>query len=212
MTSVVSELSERPLQRAREAYQAEIDALIRATVEVAADSPTCDASMAQILQATGLSTTAFYRHFSSKEELWLAILRYGRELVLDRLLAALEQATTSDGAVAAWVDCLLDQARKPAAARRTRAYALARPRLLMQFPEDVRYSDQTLIAPLAAAMSASEPAHSPEDVQADAFLVFVLVQQFIAEHLLAGTTPPPLSVEHLHRVVLTIVHRDRRCG
>lgn len=71
-------------------------------------------SVAAILDAAGLSTRAFYRHFASKDELFLAMLRRDSEAVLRRLRRV---ARDTDGGpqaqLRAWIDCLLGLAYHP---------------------------------------------------------------------------------------------------
>ncbi len=70
--------------------------------------------MAAILDAAGLSTRAFYRHFASKDELFLAMLKRDSEAVTRRLRKLAQE--TPGGPVAqlrAWIDCLLGLAYHP---------------------------------------------------------------------------------------------------
>jgi AcrR family transcriptional regulator len=71
-------------------------------------------SVAAILDAAGLSTRAFYRHFASKDELFLAMLKRDSEAVTRRLRKLAQE--TPGGPVAqlrAWIDCLLGLAYHP---------------------------------------------------------------------------------------------------
>ena len=70
--------------------------------------------VAAILERAGLSTRAFYRHFSSKDELFLAMLRQEA----DALAGRLDRITgdSSGGAadqLAAWVEMMFDLAYDP---------------------------------------------------------------------------------------------------
>jgi AcrR family transcriptional regulator len=71
-------------------------------------------SVAAILDTAGLSTRAFYRHFASKDELFLAMLKRDSDAVARRLSRL--AAETKGGPVAqltAWVDFLLGLAYHP---------------------------------------------------------------------------------------------------
>ncbi len=71
-------------------------------------------SVAAILGAAGLSTRAFYRHFASKDELFLAMLKRDSDAVARRLRRVAE--LTPGGPLAqldAWIDCLLGHAYHP---------------------------------------------------------------------------------------------------
>ncbi|MBV9516376.1 MAG: TetR/AcrR family transcriptional regulator [Mycobacteriaceae bacterium] len=76
-------------------------------------------SVAAILDAAGLSTRAFYRHFASKDELFLAMLKRDSDVVARRL-ERLAQATPGGPAaqLRAWIDYFVGLAYDP----RRRAY------------------------------------------------------------------------------------------
>jgi AcrR family transcriptional regulator len=78
-------------------------------------------SVAAILDAAGMSTRAFYRHFQSKDELFLAMLRRDSDAVAERMQAAAQE--TPGGPIAqltACVDYILGLAYDP----RGRAHAV----------------------------------------------------------------------------------------
>ncbi|MFZ0833246.1 MAG: TetR/AcrR family transcriptional regulator [Mycobacterium sp.] len=73
-------------------------------------------SVAAILEAAGLSTRAFYRHFASKDDLFLAMLKRDSEAVLRRLRRVAQGAQDNGGPQAqlrAWINCLLGLAYHP---------------------------------------------------------------------------------------------------
>lgn len=71
-------------------------------------------SVAAILDAAGLSTRAFYRHFASKDELFLAMLKRDSDAVARRLARlAGETAGGPAAQLRAWIDCLLGLAYHP---------------------------------------------------------------------------------------------------
>jgi AcrR family transcriptional regulator len=70
-------------------------------------------SVAAILDAAGLSTRAFYRHFASKDELFLAMLRRDSDAVLRRLRRVSQDDSGPDGQLRAWINCLLGLAYHP---------------------------------------------------------------------------------------------------
>jgi AcrR family transcriptional regulator len=78
-------------------------------------------SVAAILDAAGLSTRAFYRHFASKDELFLAMLKRDSDAVARRLSRlAVETPGGPVAQLTAWVDYLLGLAYHP----RRRAHAV----------------------------------------------------------------------------------------
>jgi AcrR family transcriptional regulator len=65
-------------------------------------------SVAAILEEAGMSTRAFYRHFESKDELFLAMLRQDCEAVARRLRRVADETTGGPTAqLTAWVDYFL---------------------------------------------------------------------------------------------------------
>ena len=65
-------------------------------------------SVAAILETAGLSTRAFYRHFASKDELFLAMLRRDSDAVARRLTRLAEETPGGPAAqLRAWIDYLL---------------------------------------------------------------------------------------------------------
>ena len=89
-------------------------AIIRAAYACLSAPHAGPVSLAAILDGAGLSTRAFYRHFGSKDELFLAMLRRDSEAVARRLKTLAE--LTPGGPVAqlrAWVDHILGLAYDP---------------------------------------------------------------------------------------------------
>ena len=70
--------------------------------------------VAAILDRAGLSTRAFYRHFASKDELFLAMLRQVADALTDRLDRIVEElAGNPVKQLTAWVDMMFNLAHDP---------------------------------------------------------------------------------------------------
>jgi AcrR family transcriptional regulator len=70
--------------------------------------------VAAILERAGLSTRAFYRHFASKDELFLAMLRQVADGLTDRLDRILEELPANPvQQLTAWVDMMFNLAHDP---------------------------------------------------------------------------------------------------
>src|SRR6476469_5755266 len=70
--------------------------------------------VAAILDRAGLSTRAFYRHFASKDELFLAMLRQVADALTDRLDRIVEDmAGDPITQLTAWVDMMFNLAQDP---------------------------------------------------------------------------------------------------
>ncbi len=71
-------------------------------------------SVAAILDTAGLSTRAFYRHFASKDELFLAMLKRDSDSVARRLARLADETPGGPPAqLRAWIDYLLGLAYHP---------------------------------------------------------------------------------------------------
>jgi AcrR family transcriptional regulator len=95
--------------------------IIRAAYACLSSPHTGPVSVAAILDVAGLSTRAFYRHFESKDELLLAMLKQDCDALAAELRRLADE--TPGGPVAqlrAWFDCVVGLAYEP----RRRAHAL----------------------------------------------------------------------------------------
>jgi AcrR family transcriptional regulator len=97
----------------------EVQRLIAAGIQVMAESP--KARVGDIVRAAGLSNSAFYRYFHSKDELIAAILRDGTRRLADYLRHQMAKHRDPGDQVEAWVTGVLDQGRNPDLAEPTRA-------------------------------------------------------------------------------------------
>lgn len=90
------------------------DAIIEAAYGCLAEPHTGSVSIAAILSRARLSTRAFYRHFDSKDVLFLAMLRIEGNRVIGRLdRIATDFAGTPVEQLRAWIGEVLDVARDP---------------------------------------------------------------------------------------------------
>ena len=77
--------------------------IIEAAYRCLVDSGGGGLSVTGVLNAAGLSTRAFYRHFDSKDALLLAMFRRDSDRVHAELTAAAEAAPTPPEALRAWI-------------------------------------------------------------------------------------------------------------
>jgi AcrR family transcriptional regulator len=95
----------RPISAAREEkYRAEKQRIMRAAYELIQRDGSKETSVHDVLQAAGLSTRAFYRHFRSRDELVLEMYRVDCERVNATLATAVASASDPLAALAAWID------------------------------------------------------------------------------------------------------------
>jgi AcrR family transcriptional regulator len=154
--------------------------------------------MREILAETGLSTQAFYRYFSSKDELMLALLDEGRRRLVDSLQRRMARADEPADQVRAWIEGVLAQASNAAAAARTRPWALSEQRLAELFPREHQASVQLLVdlwrGPIARLPGNGRRAGTGEDA---ATMVYQLTFATLRAHLVARTKPEAREIHAL---------------
>jgi AcrR family transcriptional regulator len=190
--SAIEQLADRAVERTvatrRAEYGAEMRRIAEATFALIERTGSLDPSMREILAETGLSTQAFYRYFSSKDELMLALLDEGRRRLVDSLQRRMARATTPAEQVRAWIEGVLAQASNAAAAARTRPWVLSEQRLSELFPGEQEASVELLIALLRGPIAGLH-----DDRQADggdpANLVYQVTFAVLRSHLVARTKP-----------------------
>src|SRR5215471_10608564 len=106
---------------AEEVRAAQRDRLLRSVIAAVATTGFGDLTVADIVRGARVSRAAFYAHFTSKEDCFLAATRQGGQLMIDRVAAAarlLPAGTSAEGALRASITAFLDfLASEPAFAR-----------------------------------------------------------------------------------------------
>ncbi len=195
-TAEATPLIERSVSRAlaprAEAYADEVQRLIDATFTVMRRDDAIDPRVADIVREAGLSNQAFYRHFSGKDELLLAVLDHGRRQLVTTLERRMAGAPDGLGRVRAWIEGVLEQARNADAAANTRPFAIDGIRLSDRFPAEAGTSNEQLLAPLRAAI-----ADAGGDPERDTPAIYELAMGTMNRCVLAREVPSKADVEHL---------------
>ena len=201
--STIEHLADRAVERTvagrRAEYGAEMRRIVDATFALIERTGSLDPSMREILAETELSTQAFYRYFSSKDELMLALLDDGRRRLVDTLGRRMARATEPAGQVRAWIEGVLAQAAKATAAARTRPWVLSEQRLAELFPEEQQASVELLVGLLNEPIAALQGAKRKKAGRAAdlAGMVYQLTFAALRVHLVAGTRPDARENEAL---------------
>ena len=175
---------------------AEVQTIIDATYRVIERTGTIDPTMRDILAEAKLSTPAFYRHFRSKDELFVVLLDDGLRRLAATIERRLAREATGAGRLKAWIGAVMDQAVVPSAAARTRPFMAGIDRMTERYPREQRVSEQLLIDQLVGMITFSEDLVSV-DVSGDARAVYHLTFGALAWHLRAMVTPSDEDVEQL---------------
>lgn len=200
MATELASLKERTARRAlaerEQTYVDEIDALIEATYRVIERTGDVDPTVRQILTEASLSTPVFYRHFRSKDELFVVIIDDGRRRLATTLERRISRATTGLGRLRAWIDGVMVQASDPVAAGRTRPFVTHIERLRSRYPDEQRESERVLIDQLAELIVESAELDDSAAEQ-DATAIYHMTIGLLSAHLLARTSPTAKEIEHL---------------
>ncbi|HEX7132045.1 MAG TPA: TetR/AcrR family transcriptional regulator [Iamia sp.] len=146
---------ERALAPHRERYEAEVELLVRAAFAVIRRTGSASPTVAEILAEAGLSTTAFYRHFPTKDDLLVTLLERAHERTGQHIARAVETAPDPAARVDAWITALFDMVATRRDVRANRPFLLAHPRLLERYPDEIGAGIDRLVAGLAELLEAA---------------------------------------------------------
>jgi AcrR family transcriptional regulator len=189
-TTLTERTANRTLADRRNRYLDEIGAIIDATYSVIERTGSVDPTIRDILAEAGLSTQGFYRHFKSKDELFLVILDDGRQSLADYLEHQMAKVADPDEKVRAWVAGVLAQAADRDAARRTRPFLVNHGKLVDRFPDEQQASVALFVEQLAAVMAV-------RDASLEALAVYQLAFGVMEWHVLNRTEPDPAQISYL---------------
>jgi len=83
----------KPLKQATEIRQA---SLVEAALKLASERNPSGITTGDLAQAVGITQGAVFRHFASKEAIWLAVLDWTADMLMARLQAAADSASHAD--------------------------------------------------------------------------------------------------------------------
>jgi AcrR family transcriptional regulator len=193
---VISSTAKRIAERARGERPDEVRLLLDAGRAVMRECGTTSRpKVADIVRAAGLSNDAFYRHFSSKDALVVAILQDGGERLRSYLEHRMAKAPTPEGRVRAWIEGVLAQAADEDAAATTLAVLWNAGTMTDAAPEGLLAP--LLEAPLADLGSADPALH--------ASLAAHAVVGRMSDHLTAGTRASKAETERIVAAMLATV-------
>jgi AcrR family transcriptional regulator len=144
---------ERALAGRRRQYEDEVERLLDATFKVMRERDTANPSVADILATSGLSTSVFYRHFPTKDDLLVTLLERAHRRTHQHMEDRLAQQDDPAGRIAEWVRAIFDLLRTDELVTANRPFLLAHPRLLERFPAEIEAGFEALAAPLGRAIA-----------------------------------------------------------
>ncbi len=161
-------------------------------------------TVADVLGAAGVSTRAFYRHFSSKEELLHALFRRDAERFADAVAQRVRAAPSSRRALEVWIDEILGFGFGRPRAERAAVLGSATAKGALA-PGELRNALDLLTASLAEAVAAGRADGSfPLAEPGDAALVSAAAWETSTR---MGEARSAAAKDALRAALLSFVHR-----
>lgn len=195
---------ERALARQRQKYQDEIERLIEAAFAVMRTRDTAAPTVNEILAEAGMSTTALYRHFPSKDDLLLTLLERAHINTRAHLRELLDSQPDPERKIGAWIRGMFDFLRTPELVAANRPLLLAHPHLLEQFPAEINGWAAALTELLADAIAEARTASglAPDAAAADAPLVYAQVYGILIDRAAERRTVDADTIEQVTDFIL----------
>lgn len=165
-------------------YSDEVQRLLDAGLAVMARSGTsASPRVADIVSEAQVSNDAFYRHFSSKEDLVLAVAEAGAERLVSYVSHQMSKHPDPRRQITTWVSCIMQQAADPSIAEPTRAvlWNAASVSDRSRTDKNDAYADlaEILIEPITKCGS-NDPRRDADAITAT---VFTLLQRFLRDRI-----------------------------
>jgi len=141
--------------------------ILHAASALIAEKGSAEVTLQDILDATGLGTRSFYRHFETKDDLLRVLYRTEVEALAERLEACTAAAPTPRAAVEAWLEEFVEHMYRPRTSERQALFSTGLARTGAPDEASLEWARQRLAVPLVAALEAgrrdgSLPAARPE--------------------------------------------------
>ena len=196
---------DRSLDPHRARYEREVEALVGSALKVMRRKGYAAATVADVLEEAELSTRAFYRHFHSKEELFLAVFERDSMESSRRMQKRLDALPDARARLLGWIDEVLSLGYDRARAKRTRTFANEASSLRSAYPAEFVGIHRAVYEPLIRVLEkgradGSIPSTHPEE---DARSIHAVSWTLIEAHLGGGGLPDLASARaHVLRFCL----------
>lgn len=187
--------------------RSEAEALIRAARHVLERRGGDGFTVHEVLGEAGLGTRAFYRHFSSKEALVLAVFAEGAQRERARLEARMAGARSPTEAVTAWIESRLELAFDDEVADSMRVLSLEAQLAVEQAPEQLEAAFDSMLAPLIRqlAQGRQDGSFSGVDPERDARALHDVVWGETQRQWTTPGTDPDRAHRHVLRFCLRAI-------
>lgn len=145
-----------------------------------------------VLREADVSAREFYRHFTDKDALLIALIQDEMARAGAQLGDAVASAEEPAEQVAAWIARVIDAAGDPRRVDRARLFSTQQS-VMRNFPDEVRRGTEHLVAPLRAAIERGVDTGAfplVADAARDASLVYALTGNELSEALTEASDTP----------------------
>jgi AcrR family transcriptional regulator len=179
-------LADRGVGTARQHGDEEVEQLLAAAEAALADQGYAGLRVDDVLDAAGLSTRAFYRHFRGKSELFLALFDREMTRAQQRLGSKIARVSTPETKVETWAAAMLALAYDGRLSGRTRLFLVERQVIAREFPDEIARCIRMMLEPLEAAIAEGRDsgAFPGADSQRDALAIHHLCTGLMVDRLL----------------------------
>ncbi|PPJ33486.1 TetR family transcriptional regulator [Nocardia nova] len=200
---VIGAAVDRALSKRRADVQREVEAILDAALRVAERVAPNPPRVADIVAEAGTSNQAFYKFFSSKDELMRAVLARGTGRVHTYLSHRIGKTDKPAEQVEEWIRGVLAQVGDQTAARQSRAITIhLGDRAIAEAGAPGLDKARELLRKAVRAMGS-------EHVELDTNAVFELTFAVLARHSAAGSSPSAEESAHLVEFCLAAVAHGR---
>ena len=143
---------DRSLESRRARSEVEVESLVGSALRLMRRKGYAAATVADVLEEAELSTRAFYRHFESKEQLFLAVFERDSIESSRRMSRRLARLPTARARLLGWIDEVLSLGYEGSRARRTQTLATEASTLRSAYPAEFVAIQQAVFAPLVGIL------------------------------------------------------------
>lgn len=183
--------------RQREATE-EVERILQAALAVMERVAPSAPRVSDIVAEAGTSNTAFYRYFSSKDDLILAVLQRGIRLAASYVEHEMAKESPGLNQVAKWIEATMAQIGDPQLIRMSRA-------VVAQFGT---VAEHELALPLLELLSGAVVAAKSRNPAHDTDVIFTAVMGTLRRHVASASEPVPGETEHLISFCLKAIDPD----
>ena len=205
MTSRVAAAVERALDDRQRGATEEVERILAAAVRVMERVAPEPPRVSDIVAEAGSSNKAFYRYFTGKDDLILAVMERGVVIVVSYLEHQMAKETKPADQIARWIEGTLAQVADPHLISVTRAAAGQ-----LSASAGSRAAGDDIMAPLRDLLTAPVTALGSKDVDRDADAVFNCTAATLRRYVGSAQRPDTADIDHLVRFCLNGLGAARR--